>query len=82
MSTVLEEKYMTVSEVAAELGISRQRVHALIIEGQISAHTVHEKLRMVDTAEFERFKSLPRPTGIHVDKRPQPRKRRTSKRLT
>ncbi len=51
-------KVLSVSEVARELGITRQRVHDLIKNGQIIAHKLG-RFYYVEQAEIQRYKDQP-----------------------
>jgi excisionase family DNA binding protein len=69
MSTVLDGKFLTVSEVADILGLSGARVRQLIASGQLEAEPAHERLWLISRESVLEFKKLRRPTGVHVDKR-------------
>lgn len=73
MSIVLDGRYATVSEAAAELGVSRQRVHGLIKSGQLAAEVVHERLTIIPRDSLDAIKKASRPHGVHIDKRPDPK---------
>ena len=51
-------KLLSVSEVAARLGITRQRVHALITNSQLTA-TRLGRYYYVEETELERYVALP-----------------------
>jgi excisionase family DNA binding protein len=76
MSTVLDGQYLTVSEAAEELSLSRQRVHGLIKSGQIPAETIHERLLVIPRTALDRFKKLDRPAGLHISQREPVKSRR------
>jgi excisionase family DNA binding protein len=69
MSTVLDGQYLTVSEAADELGLSRQRVHKLIVSGQLESEAIHERLLVIPRKSLDAFKKLDRPSGLHIDQR-------------
>lgn len=70
---MLDGRYATVSEAAAELGVSRQRVHGLIKSGQLAAEVVHERLTIIPRDSLDAIKKASRPHGVHIDKRPDPK---------
>jgi hypothetical protein len=69
MSSVLENKYKTVTEAAEVLGLTVQRVRQLIKCEQLKAELVHDRLWVIQTRELERFRKKERPTGVHKDRR-------------
>ncbi len=75
---MLNGTYATVTEAAAELGISRQRVHGLIKSGQLVAEAIHDRLLAIPRKSLEAIKKVDRPVGVHVDKRPRAPRRRAS----
>ena len=81
MSTVLDNTYTTVSEAAAELRLTVQRVRQLIKSGQLPGEFVHTRLLVIPRKALDDFKGVARPSGYHVDKRPEakPRRRRSRK---
>lgn len=72
---MLSGTYVTVSEAAAELGISRQRVHGLIKSGQLVAESIHDRLLAIPRKSLDAIKKVERPVGVHLDKRAKPRRR-------
>lgn len=86
MSTVLDQKTLTVTEAAKELKISGARVRQLIASGQLTAELVHPRLLAIRRESLDAFKKIERPRGLHADKRPaekrqapKPRGRRSAK---
>ena len=53
---------LTLTEIADELGVTRQRVHQFVTEKRLKAATILGR-RGVKPAEFERFKRVQRKTG-------------------
>lgn len=66
---MLDGKYVTVTEAAGELGVSRQRVHGLIKSGQLTSEVVHGRLTVITRKSLDAIKKIERPRGVHVDKR-------------
>lgn len=58
MSEQSHFKLLSVSEVATELGITRQRVHDLIKNGQIVAHKLG-RFYYIEDVEIQRYKDKP-----------------------
>jgi excisionase family DNA binding protein len=54
--------YLTSSQAAARLGLSRQRVHVLLLSGRIPS-TVLAGHRLIKRRDLEKFASAKRPTG-------------------
>jgi excisionase family DNA binding protein len=69
MTAMLDGKFVTVSEAAKELGLSRQRVHKLIQSGQMASEVVHARMRVIPRKSLDALKKIDRPHGVHVDKR-------------
>ena len=46
---------MTISESAAKLGISRQRMHQIISEKNLQVILVHPRLKIIEVSEVERL---------------------------
>lgn len=46
---------MTISESAAKLGISRQRMHQIISEKNLQVISVHPRLKIIEVSEVERL---------------------------
>lgn len=80
MGTVLNNRFLTVSEAAAELKLTSQRVRQLISSGQLAGEAVHERLIIIPRKALDEFKTIERPNGYHVDKRPATRPRKSAKR--
>lgn len=78
MPTVIANRYLTVTQAAAELHLTSQRVRQLIKSGQLKGEPAHPRLTLIDRKALDAFKKLDRPTGLNVDKRENPRKRRAS----
>lgn len=68
---MLDNRYATVAEAAAELRLTVQRVRQLIKSGQLAGEPVHERLIVIPRKSLEAFKKIDRPPGYHVDKRPK-----------
>ncbi len=68
---MLDGQYLTVSEAADELGLSRQRVHKLIQGGQLDAESIHERLLVIPRVSLNDFKRIERPNGLHINQRKQ-----------
>jgi predicted DNA-binding protein YlxM (UPF0122 family) len=68
MSTVIGD-YFTVSELAAELGVTRQRVHGLLHTYNIPIMKPHPRLTLIPKKEARRLLKLDRPTGRHVSQK-------------
>jgi excisionase family DNA binding protein len=49
---------LSVTQVAAELGVTRQRVHDLIKNGQIVAHKLG-RFYYIEAAEMQRYRDKP-----------------------
>ncbi len=79
---MLDGQYVTVTEAAEELGLSRQRVHRLIQGGQLPAEQVHDRLLVIPRSDLDRFKRVDRPNGLHIERRIQakPKAKPTKKR--
>lgn len=77
---MLDGQYLTVTEAARELELSRQRVHSLIKSGQLAAETVHERLLVIPSEALAAFKKLDRPAGLHISQRPTNPRRKRGKR--
>ena len=74
---MLDNRYVTVSEAAKELGRTVQRVRQLIKSGQLAGELWHGRLLAIPRKALDEFKAIERPAGYHIDKRPdQPPKRR------
>ncbi|MCF2152337.1 helix-turn-helix domain-containing protein [Desmonostoc muscorum LEGE 12446] len=58
MSEQSNSKLLSVSEVAKELEITRQRVHDLIKNGQIIAHKLG-RFYYIEEAEMQRYRDKP-----------------------
>lgn len=69
---MIDDKFMTVSEVAELLGVTVQRTHQLIAQFDIPTVVVHARLKLVHKEDAERLAKTPRPTGVH---RPVPEKK-------
>lgn len=78
MSTVIANKYLTVTQAAEELHLTSQRVRQLIKSGQLKGEPAHPRLTLIERKALDEFKKLDRPTGCNVDKRRSVRKRRAS----
>ncbi len=75
MTAMLDGKFVTVSEAAKELGLSRQRVHKLIQSGQMASEVVHARMRAIPRKSLDALKKIDRPTGVHANKRYGSRRR-------
>jgi excisionase family DNA binding protein len=81
MSTVIAEKFYTVAEACEILGLTRQRVCALIKSGQIEADKAHRMLWLIPAKSLNDFKKVERPPGQHIEfRKPQVRKRSSQNR--
>lgn len=69
MSTVIADKYYTVTEASEILGISGSRIRQLIAGGQIAAEPVHNRLWIIPAKALDKFQQQDRPTGVHLDRR-------------
>jgi len=69
MSTVIADKYYTVTEAAEIIGVSGARVRQLIAAGRIKAEAVHNRLWIIPAKALDRFVEEDRPTGVHADRR-------------
>jgi excisionase family DNA binding protein len=78
MSTVIAEKFYTVAEACEILGLTRQRVCALIKSGQLQADKAHRMLWLIPAKSLNEFKRIERPPGQHIEFRKQPRRKRRS----
>ncbi len=54
---------VTISEAAARLGVSRQRVQQFVSEGRLRASRIGARLCVIEPSELERFKKIPRQPG-------------------
>jgi excisionase family DNA binding protein len=54
--------YVTSNQAAIWLGLSRQRVHALVQNGRIPS-TVSAGHRLIKRRDLEKFAAMKRPTG-------------------
>lgn len=63
------ENFLTVTQAAQRLKKTGARVRQLIADGQLEAAKVHERLWVISLEEFERFRKVERPEGIHRAKR-------------
>jgi excisionase family DNA binding protein len=76
MSTVITKEFYTVAEACEILGLTRQRVCALIKSGQLPAEKAHRMLYLVPAKALNDFKKVDRPSGQHIEfRKPTPRKR-------
>ncbi len=50
-----DSKWMTISESAARLGISRQRMHQIISEKNLEVISVHPRLKIIEVSTVERL---------------------------
>jgi excisionase family DNA binding protein len=78
MSTVIAEKFYTVAEACEILGLTRQRVCALIKSKQLAADKAHRMLWLIPAKSLDEFKKLERPPGQHIEFRKSHRRRRAS----
>lgn len=69
MSTVIAEKYHTVSEAAEQLGLTVQRVRQLIKSGQLTADKAHHALWLIPDKSLRDFKKIKRVPGQHISAR-------------
>jgi len=47
--------WMTISESAAKLGVSRQRMHQIISEKNLEVISVHPRLKIIEVSEVDRL---------------------------
>jgi excisionase family DNA binding protein len=57
------QRYMTVSQAAKRLGISRARIHQFIREGRLIAIQPGREY-FIARADIDEFSTVPRPPGI------------------
>lgn len=69
MSTLIADKFFTVAEACEILGLTRQRVCAIIKSGQLKAVKAHPMLWMIPAQSLKDFQKLDRPVGQHIEHR-------------
>lgn len=75
---MIAEKFYTVAEACDILGLTRQRVCALIKSGQLEADKAHKMLWLIPAKSLEEFRKLDRPPGQHIEFRKPTRRKRAS----
>lgn len=78
MSTVIADKFYTVAEACEVLGLTRQRVCALIKSGQLQADKAHRMLWLIPAKSLTEFQKIKRPPGQHIEFRKQRTRRHAS----
>lgn len=66
MASVIENKLMTIAEVAERLGVTVQRTHQLIETYAIPTVVVNPRMKLVSKVDVEKLANIPRPTGVHI----------------
>lgn len=61
--------YLTVSELATEMGVTVQRAHQLIEKYDIPTTKPHARLTLIDKKDAAKLVKMQRPTGVHIDRR-------------
>jgi hypothetical protein len=56
MSNAIKSKWLTISEAAGILGVSRQRVHQLLRELDIRPQAINPRLSMISRAALAKIK--------------------------
>lgn len=69
MSTVVANKFYTVAEACERLGLTRQRVCALINSGQLQAEKAHRMLWLIPEKALTDFEKIERIPGQHIEHR-------------
>lgn len=73
---MIADKFYTVAEACEVLGLTRQRVCAIIKSGQLKAEKVHNMLWIIPARSLEEFKLLDRPAGLNIEYRKPSRRRK------
>lgn len=60
------KEYLTMTEAAKLLGISRQRIHQIVAAKKITTEQPSPRLRLISVAEFERLKKIRRSAADHA----------------
>lgn len=68
MATVIGN-YLTVSELAKELGVTVQRTHQLIAKYKIPIEKPHARMTLVPKKSATMLLKMERPTGVHIGQR-------------
>ena len=75
MSTVIADRFYTVADACEILGLTRQRVCAIIKSGQLEAEKAHGMLWLIPAKSLDEFRKIKRPAGQHIEHREKPRRR-------
>lgn len=57
------ESWLTVTQVAEELGLSTGRIRQFIMNGRLVSWQVNPRMQLISREEVDRFKQLPRHAG-------------------
>ena len=60
---MLEERFLTISEAAQRLGVTRGRVWQFVREGRLKAHKIHPRLSLIREEDLEEFAKIKRRNG-------------------
>jgi hypothetical protein len=67
MATMIGD-YLTVSELADQMGLTPQRVHVILRTYDVPTIRPHKRLTLVPKAEAKKLLKLERPNGKHIEK--------------